>query len=128
VQDNAERDITRYEDSKRSGSLFQQFLQFTTDFLTTQVYLFLGERNHQHSHIAKIRTSLYSYWDVFSERFVDHFHMTLVYNFLTHFSTHFWRKLDEQYAPNSASLKSANTREWMEEPQEMKSERRALIS
>jgi len=79
-----------------------------------------------HTHIQKIRTSLYSYWDVFSERFIDHFHMILVYNVLTQFSHNYWRKIDKLYSPNSDSGFAANTREWMEEPLPIKMERREL--
>ena len=88
------------------------------------------ETNEGHNHSAsgpnsykvrEMRNSIHSYMLVAMNRFIDQAHMWILQNFVVEYKHSFYRKLDQDYSPNSGTSEGYEVKTRMEEkPSEIK--------
>lgn len=71
--------------------------------------------------VKEMRNSIHSYMLVASNRFIDQSHMWILQNFVMEYKHNFYRKLDQEYSPNSGTMMGEDVKSRMlERPSEIK--------
>ena len=65
--------------------------------------------------VKEMRHSIHSYMLIAVNRYVDQFHMWILQNFVIEFKHNFYRKLDQEYSPNSGTMSGDEVKARMEE-------------
>jgi hypothetical protein len=63
-----------------------------------------------------MRRSIFAYWSVFTDRFVDNLHLRVQHNLLMCFDQLFYARIMSKYIPGSNQEFSEDVCRWMEEP------------
>ena len=64
---------------------------------------FFTKNGGNNSQVKIMRCSVHSYMLVAINRFIDQSHMWILQNFVIEFKNNFYRKLDQDYSPNSGT-------------------------
>ncbi len=73
------------------------------------------ERDSNSFKIREMRCSIHSYMLVAINRFLDQCHMWILQNFVIEYKHSFYRKLDQEYSPNSGTTAAYEVKLRMEE-------------
>ena len=74
-----------------------------------------AQRDSNSYKVAEMRNSLHSYMLVGVNRFIDQCHMWILQNYIVDYRNSIYRKLDQEYSPNSGTDAANDVKRRMEE-------------